>query len=67
MKGPFEIGSHYKVDWKKVKTVGDLKRILREFDIRFTVDHPSLDKVIHLLEYVEVKNDSDKGTDTETN
>ena len=40
---------HYVVDWEKVRTVEDVKLILKAMNVTFEVTHQGLDAIEHLI------------------
>jgi hypothetical protein len=41
--------NHYVIDWNKVQTLDDLKRIMESMNIAFEPDCPTVDGIIDLL------------------
>lgn len=41
--------NHYVIDWEKVKTLDDIKRILKALDIGFEPNNPNVDAIMDLV------------------
>ena len=41
--------SHYVIDWDKVQSLEDVKRLLKAMNVAFEIDNPKLEEIIDLV------------------